>query len=198
MFKEAVNIFHYIVTMGEFSKPFQVKPFCAVMAVDESMLAEACEQVSAEWGPPDAVGRIFEVAEYTDYYTTLMPEGILKRFISFKDLQDVERMNAKAKFWTNTLEDRYLNPAGQRLINLDPGYLTLDKFVLYTTKNFNHRLYLQRGLFAEITLSYSRRPGKYEPHHYTYPDYCSPEALVFFQSMRERLSLQLKDHEEQS
>jgi hypothetical protein len=43
-----------------------------------------------------------------------------------------------------------------RPLNLDPGYLTEAKLVLATTKDRNHRLYLDRGIFAEVTLCYQR------------------------------------------
>ncbi len=182
--------------MGSFIQPFPVKPFCAIMAPGTSLLKAARDLVESNWGPCDLTGEIFEVEDYTDYYRERMPAGLLKQFLSFEALRDVETMNQGAKFWSNNMEDRHRSVDGQRRINLDPGYLTLDKLVLYTTKNFSHRLWLRDGLFAEITLSYGRQWGQYQPHDYTYPDYVTPQALDFFLAMRQRLARTLSRLEE--
>ncbi len=61
------------------------------------------------------------------------------------------------KHHTNFLE-RQLADTGsyveERPLNIDPSYLTLAKFVLATTKDAAHRLYLDNGIFGEITLKY--------------------------------------------
>ena len=54
-------------------------------------------------------------------------------------------------------EEEYAAAAGHaepRPLNLDPGYLTLGKLVLASTKDFAHRIYLGRGIYAEMTLFY--------------------------------------------
>ena len=168
------------------------------MAPGTGLLEEARTLLETNWGAIELASEIFDVAQYTDYYEADMPAGVLKQFLSFHTLNNVESMNQEAKFWSNSMEDRYRLPDGQRRLNLDPGYLTLDKLVLYTTKNFSHRLYLREGLFAEVTLSYSKRWGHYQPHDYTYPDYVTPAALDFFLAMRQRLALQLHSLEEET
>jgi len=188
----------YIRHMGEFTRPFQIKPFCAVMAPGLSAMESARQVLEDQWGPIDLESDCFDVEDFTDYYRVDMPANLIKRFFSFQILQSVETMNREAKFWTNSLEADHLNDEGQRLVNLDPGYLTLDKLVLYTTKNFSHRLYLREGLFAEITLTYDRHRGQYQPHEYTYPDYATAAALDFFLAMRQRFAAHLKLQERQS
>lgn len=188
----------YIGKMGSFGEPFLVKPFCAVMSEDEDWLARSRLILESEWGPVDQESEIYQVSDYTDYYQLDMQGNILKQFFSFEELRSVEDLNQHAKFRTNDLEHEHSNCAGSRQINLDPGYLTLDKFVLYTTKNFNHRLYLHDGLFAEVTLSYRKKSGRWEKHPYTYPDYSTAASQAFFLAMRDRLTQQLKQHEELS
>jgi hypothetical protein len=73
----------------------------------------------------------------------------------------------------------------QRPLNLDPGYITLAKLVLASTKDFAHRLYLGRGIYAEITLHF--RSGAWQPTQWTYPDYRRPDFQRFFVECRESL-----------
>ena len=56
--------------------------------------------------------------------------------------------------------------AEPRPLNLDPGLLTLGKFMLATTKDQGHRIYLRDGIFAEVTLHY--QAGTWEP--WPWPD----------------------------
>jgi hypothetical protein len=67
-------------------------------------------------------------------------------------------------------------------VNLDPGLLTLGKFMLATTKDQGHRIYLRDGIFAEVTLRY--QAGAFEPWPWTYADYRRPEVHAFLQSAR--------------
>jgi hypothetical protein len=72
--------------------------------------------------------------------------------------------------------------AGRRRVDVDPGYLTRTKLVLATTKDYAHRVYLGRGIYAEVTLSY--RQGAFHPWPWTYPDYASPEYAPQLEAMR--------------
>ena len=85
-----------------------------------------------------------------------------------------------------------LPPHGQtwrRRVNLDPGYVDQAKLVLATTKDRQHRLYLGRGIYGEVTLRFTG--GRFEPWEWTYPDYRTPEYRVFFETVRRRYRQQL-------
>ena len=71
----------------------------------------------------------------------------------------------------------------KRRVNLDPGYLLLSRLVLSTFKDFAHRIYLGRGVFAEVTLIF--REGSFRPLPWTYPDYAAPETIALFNKARE-------------
>lgn len=120
---------------------------------------------------------------FTAYYTPEMGEGILRRFLSFERPATPESA-ADLKLWTNALEARLAGPEFPvpRPINLDPGYVTLSKLVLTTTKDQAHRIYLRDGIFAEITLSYTR--GAWQPLPWTYADYRTEEYRAFFDLVR--------------
>ena len=63
--------------------------------------------------------------------------------------------------------------------------LTLSKMVLATTKDYSHRIYLSRGICAEVTLHFES--GQWRPWPWTYPDYASGHYNEFFASLREHL-----------
>jgi hypothetical protein len=120
---------------------------------------------------------------HTEYYREELGWPIQRRFLCFKLIIDPSMIN-DIKLYTNTLEER-LSIDGKRQINLDPGYVTPSKVVLATTKNYAHRLYLGKGIYAEVTLYY--RKGSFRPHEFTYRDYQSPEYIEIFKRMRQYL-----------
>ena len=74
---------------------------------------------------------------------------------------------------------------GIRKINIDPGYMTLAKVVLASRKNYSHRIYLGRGVFAEVELFY--KDGIFNAMPYTYPDYRDDAFLRIFAAARSLL-----------
>ena len=74
-------------------------------------------------------------------------------------------------------------------MNIDPGYITLAKLVLASTKDHAHRIYLRDGIYAEVTLSFHQR--QWRPHSWTFPDYARADYREFFMRCREYLHRQL-------
>src|SRR5262249_42219216 len=72
-----------------------------------------------------------------------------------------------------------------RPINVDPGYLTLSKLVLASTKDHAHRIHLGRGIHAEVTLAY--RDGAWRAQPWTYPDFRSERYRRWLLEAREML-----------
>ncbi|MBU2221656.1 MAG: DUF4416 family protein, partial [Candidatus Omnitrophica bacterium] len=114
--------------------------------------------------------------------------GLKRKFISFKKLIPPDQLSA-IKITTNKIEDR-LSSKNLRRINIDPGYLDLAKLVLATTKDYNHRIYLSKGIFAEITLTYQGK--SFRPWNWTYRDYQSQEYIAIFNQIREIYNLQIR------
>ena len=75
-----------------------------------------------------------------------------------------------------------------RPLNLDPGYLTSAKLVLASTKDHAHRIYLSRGIYAEVTLHYQDRGWQH--HEWTFPDYRRADYQEFFTHARDHLRRQ--------
>ncbi|MEW6569680.1 MAG: DUF4416 family protein [Nitrospirota bacterium] len=121
--------------------------------------------------------------DYSSYYTKEIGSPIYRRFVFFEKLID-PGMLSRIKLTTNEIEESF-SEGGKRRINLDPGYLTLSKVVLASTKNYAHRIYLSDGIYGEVTLIY--RNGSYEPHIFTYKDYKDKAYIDIFLDMREKL-----------
>lgn len=130
---------------------------------------------------------------YTDYYEKEMGKDVKRQFFSFQKLIDPGAL-ADIKLFTNKLEESCRDRSALgglalskeasrgRPINLDPGYLASSKLVLASTKDYSHRIYLKKGIYAEVTLRYAK--GAFEPLPWTFPDYRSKEYIDFFTETR--------------
>lgn len=171
--------------MGGMPEP--VKPVASVFTADEKLFGEVEAVLSARMGKPDYVSRPL-VFDQTDYYAKEMGTGLVRRVYGFPRLIDQGEL-ATLKRWTVELEDRW-RVKGRRRVNIDPGYVSLAKLVLATTKDNVHRIYLGEGVFAEVTLLF--RNGSFHPWPWTYPDYASREYREIFEQIREIYREQLR------
>lgn len=105
----------------------------------------------------------------------------MRFFIVFEDLVDPSRL-AWMKHTTNDMEIRF-SEDGCRKINLDPGILSADNFILATTKDRSHRVPLSDGMYAEVTLMYAS--GQFNALPWTYADYRSDEFRALFKRFRQ-------------
>jgi hypothetical protein len=172
--------------MGAIGESEAVKLFVGMLAGDPARFAEAETILVERCGPADASSAVLPFA-YTDYYRAEMGEGLLRKFLSFERLIRPDEL-VDIKRTTNEIEEdfaRRLAGGAARPVNLDPGCLSLSKVVLATTKDYSHRIYLGRGIYAEVTLHF--RQGRYEPWEWTYPDYRTEEYGKFFLEVRGRL-----------
>jgi len=123
---------------------------------------------------------------YTDYYREEFGEPLKRKFISFRKLISPDKL-CDIKALSNKIEDR-LSLKGRRMVNIDPGYLDLSRLILATTKDFAHRIYLNRGIYAEVTLFYKDKTFHAWP--WTYPDYKTVEYIETFNKIREIYRIQ--------
>ena len=167
--------------------PRLVKPVAAVMAVSEVELDAALVRLEIELGTVDDLGEIYPF-DFSSYYRAEMGDGLLKRFASFERLRMPDFL-APLKRRTAACERAGRDPGGGRKVNVDPGYWSDAKLVLASTKNYAHRIWIGRRVFAEVTLKLDR--GRLTPLEWTYPDYKTPAALEFFSRVRRRYLQQL-------
>jgi hypothetical protein len=169
--------------MADPRTPDQVLLVVAAFSRHAEALAKGREELGRLFGPIGVAAEPFLFRE-TDYYAPTMGAGLLKQLVAFQELVPPEAL-ADIKHRTNALERRIAESGAfpdVRPINVDPGLLTLGKFVLATTKDQAHRIYLRDGIFAEVTLRY--QAGTFEPWPWTYADYRRPDVHAFLQTAR--------------
>ncbi len=155
----------------------------AVFSRHADILSWARDRLEEDYGPVERVSAPF-VFDQTDYYAEAMGTDLRKQFLAFRDLVAPDRL-ADVKRRANALE-RELAESGRypeaRPVNIDPGYLNLGKFLLATTKDQAHRVYLGQGIYAEVTLRF--QAGAFTPWPWTYADYRQPAVLDFLRDAR--------------
>jgi hypothetical protein len=165
--------------MGKIRKPTPVKLIVGFIFREEAILKKAELSLKRNFGKIDFQSETL-VFNYTDYYQKELGKNLLRKFISFQKLIDPGAL-AEIKLTTNKIEEK-LGKSGLRRINIDPGYLDLSKLVLATTKDYAHRIYLKKGIYAEATLVFQDK--RFQPWPWTYPDYRTNEYTDIFNEIR--------------
>ena len=177
--------------MWKLKDPEPVKLIVGILAAKHNCLSIAAEALIVEFGKADFISDVWPFA-HTNYYQGETGQNILRRFVSFGRLFDPGSL-AEIKHKTNTLEQQLalqLDIDLSRPVNLDPGIIEPSKLVLATTKNYSHRIYIGKKMYAEVTLIFDK--GAWRPLPYTYPDYRQKCYFDFFEKVRTRLLEQLK------
>jgi hypothetical protein len=158
--------------MGE-AQPFPAEKLVVAVLLsapaDKTPLLALLED---RFGPADWVSPELDFV-WSHYYDAELGTPITRFFVSCRTPVDPARL-AEIKRATNELE-REFSRGGRRRVNLDPGLLSLSRFVLASTKPSSHRVALAGGIYAEIELVFER--GAFRPVEWTYPDYRSAEYL---------------------
>ncbi len=172
--------------MGAITEPRPVLLLLAVFSRHDAALDWARQTAEANWGPIALTSEVFSFDD-TTYYEKTMGTDLKKVFFAFERLI-APPLLIDVKLRTNDFEEQYRaehDHPEPRPLNLDPGYVTEAKLVLATTKDRDHRLYLDRGIFAEVTLHLCR--GVWVTHPWTYPDYQSAGYHEFLTKCRDYL-----------
>ncbi|MBN2323178.1 MAG: DUF4416 family protein [Spirochaetes bacterium] len=162
-------------------RPTRAILFCGLLLNGRADEKEVAETLEREFGRIILKSEPFVFTE-TDYYKAEMGEGLTRVFVGFDRFIEKELIVDIKRATVDIERERFSEREG-RNVNIDPGYLTSAKVVLPTTKNFQHRIYLRDGIFAEVTLRYRR--DSFEAWEWTYPDYLRPASIRFFNRLRE-------------
>ena len=173
--------------MGTAREPQPVKLIASLLTGELDLLAGAREALSLAFGPIDFESELLPF-DHTDYYAPEFGSGLQRQILTFARLVDPGDLPA-IKCKTNDME-LAMAPDGNRRVNIDPGYVSLGKMVLASTKNHAHRLYLGEGIYGEGTLTY--QGGRFRAWPWTYPDYGSEHYCALFDGIRERYKAQLR------
>ena len=164
-----------------------VKPVVSMLLAREDLGPALVQRLAGYFGPPDLVGPWWPF-DTTAYYAPEMGPNLGRRLVSFLHLADPARL-ADWKVFTNTLEQAF-SLGERRLANLDPGYVARERLVLATGKNFPHRIYLDQGIYGDLTLIFGR--GNWRPLPWSYPDYAQGELPALLELVRRKYLWQLK------
>jgi len=170
--------------MGKVREVSPAALIAGITYADNSVLKDAVHILEDKFGQIAMQSNEFDF-DMTDYYTAEMGEDLKKVFYCFKNPVELDTF-PDIKIATNEIELRLAagdkeNPS--RRVNIDPGYITLSKLVLVTTKDFSHRIYVGKGIYAETTLRYIKK--SFTPVETTFPDYRMPLAIDFFNRVRD-------------
>lgn len=190
--------------MGLIKKSPPSVRFVAVFSAEDRFLRIALERLEAHWGKIAALGQAFDFVESPYYLRTMLvpqppesrlpesqhdrtPRALRKQMALFADPYDPAELaadklqsNRWERDWTEELT--LSQDDSKRLINIDPGYLSMTKLVLASTKNREHRIYLRDGIYAEVTLAFRDQTWTSMP--WTYADYQRPDVLEFLKLAR--------------
>jgi Domain of unknown function (DUF4416) len=161
--------------------PQPAKLIIGVFLKEKDLFKEIAEQLTDFFGELDIVSAWMPF-DFTSYYEPEMGTPLFRRMMAFRQLIRQDGL-PDIKLETNALETRYATD-GQRRINLDPGYLLSERLVLATGKNFTHRIYIGKGIYADLTLVYHR--NQYRSLPWTYPDYKDEGMKTFLKRVRQK------------
>jgi hypothetical protein len=178
--------------MAQPSLPDPALLIVALFSRHPEALAWGRQRLEQVLGPVALASQPYDFHQ-TAYYETTMGSGLRKQFLVFHHLISADRL-AEVKLRTNDMEvelARAKSYPEARPLNLDPGILTLGKFLLATTKDQAHRVYLRAGIYAEVTLRF--QGGIFEPWPWTYADYRLPVVRAFLKEARDFYRHQLNE-----
>lgn len=148
-------------------KAQDVKLVASLIAAEDALIIRTLDALSPNFGRMDFLSETVPF-DRTGYYEEEFGGGLKRRLVSFEGLVPQDGL-ARIKLFTNGVEDGSRSPCGKRRINIDPGFLSLERLVLASCKNFTHRIYIGDGVWADLTLIYTA--GGFKDLPWTYPDY---------------------------
>ena len=173
--------------MSQPQSPSPAKLVVSMLMNSRSLGPRVTLDLEQAFGAIEMVGPWMDF-DYTSYYTSEMGMPLYRRMLVFTDLIAQSDL-ARIKLRTNEIELQYAQ-SGKRSVNIDPGYLLYERFVLATGKNYSHRIYIGQGIYADLTLIYQK--GAYRPLPWTYPDYADAAMGGFLMQVRQKFSENIK------
>jgi hypothetical protein len=154
---------------------------------DKALFEPLSAELAGDFGRVDLVSSWMPF-DYTTYYESEMGTPLYRRLLAYNTLINQDELPA-IKLATNRLEQSF-SQDGRRRVNIDPGFLLYERFVLASGKNFCHRIYIGSGIYADLTLIYQQ--GGYQKLPWTYPDYADEPMLAFLTQVRNKYAIDLK------
>lgn len=164
----------------------EVLPFFAIAWTGEGRCDAVEARLTGLVGPLGLRSTPYCFSEFSRYYDAELGGRVWKYLVAADRLVAADEL-VTIKLATEEIEAEFRRPpeeGGSRTVNIDPGYVSGWQVVLATVKNQGHRLYLERGIFGEVTLRFIR--GRFEALPWTYPDYLSEPVQKALDRFRRR------------
>jgi hypothetical protein len=166
------------------SHPQPPKPAKLVIGLftqQKELMTAVASDLMESFGSIDLISPLFPF-DFTTYYEKEMGSALFRRIFVFKSLIEQDDL-ADIKLKTNEIETKF-SADGKRQANIDPGFLLMERLVLATGKNFAHRIYIGKCIYADLTLIYQK--NAYQPLPWTYPDYAHDDIRHFLVLVRNK------------
>lgn len=173
--------------MSELQAPQPAKLVIGLFTGDIQIFKRLVPKFISMYGQIDLVSS-WMAFDYTRYYETEMGTPLHRRLCSFQRLIAQQDL-AGIKMKTHQIEQSY-SQSGRRRVNIDPGYMLRERFVLASGKNFSHRICIGDGVYADLTLIYHKSDFQRLP--WTYPDYAVGDMLEFLEQVRNKYIWDIK------
>ena len=167
---------------SQFSENAQLLAF--VLQPGAEWLPEVIDSLERTWGKIRHRGTLFAF-DRTPYYTPEMGEGLYRGVVSFERTVPPETI-AQEKARSNALEltmAQSENPDARR-VNVDIGYMDLDKVVLPSYKRGPFKLYAGEGVWLDMLLTYAK--GVFHPTAWAFEDFKRNPSQHDLQLIREK------------
>lgn len=156
--------------MAQPKKPEKALLLMAVMHSSKASLDKAMAELVKKFGPLRTQSREFDFTKFTQYYNPEMGRKQTKKYVVFDKLIDRAKL-ADIRIFTQKLEEKLAKKAKgsmKRTVNIDPGYITKEAIVLGTLKERAHKIYLGKGVFADLQALFGRH--ELRTFDYTFAD----------------------------
>lgn len=124
--------------------------------------------LETSWGKIRHLGKLFPFNR-TTYYKNEMGEGLFRGVVSFESTIFPEEITNE-KIRSNEIEFSF-SKSENRKVNIDIGYMDLDKVVLPSFKRGPFKLYAGSGIWLDMLLTYAK--GKFHPTSWAFEDFKS-------------------------
>lgn len=165
---------------SNFSEPVQLIAFVLQRGGEWDPMV--LSKLEGEWGPIRYKGKLFAF-DKTSYYEPEMGVGLYRGVLSFEKCIPAESI-ALEKARSNALEMAMAAEGDCRQVNIDIGYMDLDKVVLPSYKRGPFKLYAGNGVWLDMLLTYAK--GLFHPTQWAFEDFKRNPYQHDLQLIRER------------
>jgi len=172
-------------------KSSPAKFFFALACGREEYLPEVEKRLISPAGALEFRSELYRFSDFSSYYDSETGGEVWKYLAGAEGVLSPEEI-VRIKRVVEGIQERFLFESDGtvcRQVNIDPGYINGWQVVLASVKNFTHRIYLGRGVYAETTLLYQK--GAFQSLPWTYADYASRPVQEFLKMARDEWSRQV-------